>query len=65
MEYTPNKCGILMLIWCYLIRLTERCQDALPHSKTLCCGVNQYNYIHLSSNQEKYTIRLKANQVDT
>ena len=63
--YTKHKCGVLVLISCYSSRLTERCQDVLPHSKPLCCSVNQDNYIHISSNQEKHTIRLKVSQVDT
>ena len=63
--YTKRKCGVLVLISCYSSRITERCKDVLLHSKTLCCGVSQNNCIHLSSSQEKNTIRIKASQVDT
>ena len=56
---------VLVLIWCYWSRLTERCQDVLPHSQTLCCGVSRDNFIHLSSSQENNAIRLIASQVDT
>jgi hypothetical protein len=62
--YNRHKCGVLVLISCYWNRLSERCKDVLPHSKTLCCGVNQDNVIHLSSSQEKNAIRLRASQVD-
>ncbi len=62
--YNRPKCGVLVLISCYWSRLSERCKDVLPHSKTLCCGVIQDNFIHLSSSQGKNTIRLRTSQVD-